>query len=281
MATPKTTKSTLLVVVRDSEVQYQEPPDQKPFAAYRIACEEDGHKWETCRRWNDLKVAFEGLQRDHPTELNECRDRIPRFDAHAWRWGSSMLEQSFLESRCKAMQDLVQALVSELQVSVVHKMGPAAIRGFLEEGGLPGVAPTPVRRMLNGAPLVPQTPEKEERAADVAEPSEPVATEAEPVKEAEPDKEATPIAAAQPSAEASADAAEAEETEDDEVEEGDEDGEDGDGAQVASAVEELRSSKQAGDSSVSSLAVLLWSSVILLPVVAVIAKEAFGVSARP
>ena len=139
------------VLVPDYEINYQD--GSRAFAAYRITCSEDGVNWECSRRWNDLKVAFTEVQREHAATLNEKRDSIPKFEAHSWRLGSSNFDGAFLQARCKSMQELLQALVVELGVSVRKETGPEVLRQFLKEGGQPGLAPTPMRHTISGYPL--------------------------------------------------------------------------------------------------------------------------------
>ena len=113
----------------------------RAFVVYEITCDELGQSWVLNRRWNDLKRAMEDLQRSNGTRLNERREHIPRFEPHAFRFDP--LESGFLQQRCVAAEALLQALVRELDVSVVRETGPVALRQLLERNGQPGDAPTP------------------------------------------------------------------------------------------------------------------------------------------
>ena len=118
------------------------------FVVYEIACDELGQSWVLNRRWNDLKRAMEDLQRSDGARLNGMRERIPRFEPHAFRFDP--LETAFLQQRCVAAEGLLQALVRELDVSVVRGTGPAALRELLDRGGQPGEAQTPSPRSGSG-----------------------------------------------------------------------------------------------------------------------------------
>lgn len=114
------------------------------FVVYEITCDELGQSWVLNRRWNDLKRAMEDLQRSDGARLNGMRERIPRFEPHAFRLDP--LDSAFLQQRCVAAEGLLQALVRELDVSVVRGTGPAALRELLDRGGQPGEAQTPSPR---------------------------------------------------------------------------------------------------------------------------------------
>ena len=118
------------------------------FVVYEITCDELGQSWVLNRRWNDLKRAMEDLQRSDGARLNGMRERIPRFEPHAFRFDP--LEAAFLQQRCVAAEGLLQALVRELDVSVVRGTGPAALRELLDRGGQPGEAQTPSPRSGKG-----------------------------------------------------------------------------------------------------------------------------------
>ena len=84
----------------------------------------------------------------NPTRLNPRRERIPRFEPHTFRFDP--LKAAFLQQRCVAAEGLLQALVRELDVSVVRGTGPAALRELLDRGGQPGEAQTPSPRSGKG-----------------------------------------------------------------------------------------------------------------------------------
>lgn len=117
----------------------------RAFVVYEITCDELGQSWVLNRRWNDLKLAMEQLQRSDGARLNAMRERIPRFEPHAFLV-LDPLDTAFLQQRCVAAEGLLQALVRELHVSVVRGTGPAALRELLDRGGQPGEAQTPSPR---------------------------------------------------------------------------------------------------------------------------------------
>ena len=117
----------------------------RAFVVYEITCDELGQRWVLNRRWNDLKLAMEQLQRSDGARLNAMRERIPRFEPHAFLV-LDPLDTAFLQQRCVAAEGLLQALVRELNVSVVRGTGPAALRELLDRGGQPGEASTPSPR---------------------------------------------------------------------------------------------------------------------------------------
>ena len=102
----------------------------RAFVVYEITCDELGQRWVLNRRWNDLKLAMEQLQRSDGARLNAMRERIPRFEPHAFLV-LDPLDTAFLQQRCVAAEGLLQALVRELNVSVVRGTGPAALRELL------------------------------------------------------------------------------------------------------------------------------------------------------
>lgn len=132
---PHIVRSSLKVTVGAFDVR-EDLSSGRAFVVYEITCDELGQSWVLSRRWNDLKRAMEELQRSDGARLNERREHIPRFKPHAFRFDP--LESVFLQHRCVAAEALLQALVIELDVSVVRGTGPLALLQLLERGGKPG-----------------------------------------------------------------------------------------------------------------------------------------------
>eukprot|EP00316_Scyphosphaera_apsteinii_P013490 CAMPEP_0119319632 /NCGR_PEP_ID=MMETSP1333-20130426/49928_1 /TAXON_ID=418940 /ORGANISM="Scyphosphaera apsteinii, Strain RCC1455" /LENGTH=206 /DNA_ID=CAMNT_0007326095 /DNA_START=180 /DNA_END=797 /DNA_ORIENTATION=+ len=202
------------------------------------------------RRWNDLKLMMEELQREHSDKLSSAC--IPKFEAHAWRFGAAALESSFLDERALNMQNLLQALVTELG----WPSAPKPLQDLLRADGEPGSQPTPARQVAR---------EGDSPRQDKLAPITPLLHEAAPavVPSAKHDhvelaKKAGATAA--PSAAAPNGTPAMPEDE-----------------------QQLRGlpSDGADDPNDSVLppswfTIVLWSSVIMLPIVAVVAKEVLG-----
>ena len=84
---PSATPSTLAITVDDFEVKTDD--EAKKFCAYSLTVKEGGKEHTLQRRWNDLKLMYEELQKEHKAELHAARDTVPKFEAHSWRLGAS------------------------------------------------------------------------------------------------------------------------------------------------------------------------------------------------
>ena len=209
--------------------------DAHPFCAYELTVTEGGKSHTLSRRWNDLKLMYEELQKEHKAELHAARDRVPKFEPHSWRLGGSHLDPDFLKQRQSRMEELLQALLDAFDISLAAESGPECVRTFLAANGRPSA-----RRTVNALP--------KELAAEL---------------DAVADDDATAAAAAAddasgekaPSEDCVPTSASAEGAERDAV--------------TAAEVEEPR-----GDASWTMIA--MWSSVLVMPVLAIVAKEFFG-----
>ena len=188
--------SLVKVTVDSFEVKKE---DAHPFCAYELTVTEGGKSHTLSRRWNDLKLMYEELHKEHKAELHAARDRVPKFEPHSWRLGGSHLDPDFLKQRQSRMEELLQALLDAFDISLAAESGPECVRTFLAANGRPSA-----RRTVNALP--------KELAAEL-----------------------------------------------DAVADDDD----------AAAVEEPR-----GDASWTMIA--MWSSVLVMPVLAIVAKELFG-----
>ena len=109
---PSATPSTLAITVDDFEVKTDD--EAKKFCAYSLTVKEGGKEHTLQRRWNDLKLMYEELQKEHKAELHAARDTVPKFEAHSWRLGASHLDPDFLKQRSSRMEELLQALKARL-----------------------------------------------------------------------------------------------------------------------------------------------------------------------
>ena len=193
--------SLVKVTVDSFEVKKE---DAHPFCAYELTVTEGGKSHTLSRRWNDLKLMYEELQKEHKAELHAARDRVPKFEPHSWRLGGSHLDPDFLKQRQSRMEELLQALLDAFDISLAAESGPECVRTFLAANGRPSA-----RRTVNALP--------KELAAELDAVAD--------------DDDAAAAAAAE--------------------------------------VEEPR-----GDASWTMIA--MWSSVLVMPVLAIVAKELFG-----
>jgi hypothetical protein len=209
--------------------------DAHPFCAYELTVTEGGKSHTLSRRWNDLKLMYEELQKEHKAELHAARDRVPKFEPHSWRLGGSHLDPDFLKQRQSRMEELLQALLDAFDISLAAESGPECVRTFLAANGRPSA-----RRTVNALP--------KELAAEldaVADDDDAAAAAAadDASGEKAPSEDCVPTSA-------SAEGAERD-------------------AVTAAEVEEPR-----GDASWTMIA--MWSSVLVMPVLAIVAKELFG-----
>ena len=131
MAAGGASATTLVVVVPDHEVIEPEEGFGRRHAIYRIVCTEGAATWEVRRRWTELRITYDALQHTHAAALRGA----PAFEAHPpfWRLGPGQLEPDFLDQRAKAMQDLLQALVDRLDVSIERQAGPSPLLALLTD----------------------------------------------------------------------------------------------------------------------------------------------------
>ena len=106
----------------------------QPHAVYRIFVQEDSSisslHFEIDRRWSDLKVMMEELERTEKRSWNASRSTCPPFPPHSFRlWGHT--HPRYLAERKQVMQALVHFLVPHFCVSVIERSGPNAILEFL------------------------------------------------------------------------------------------------------------------------------------------------------
>eukprot|EP00965_Chrysotila_dentata_P200364 6179939-Pleurochrysis_carterae.AAC.2 len=102
------------------------------FAVYALLVRERGVQWRIKRRWNDLKEMMGALQVSSPA-FARASGRIPKFEAHSWRFGGAALDPEFLDSRKESMQALLDAIIKELEVSVLRGTGPLPVLRLLDE----------------------------------------------------------------------------------------------------------------------------------------------------
>ena len=131
--------SLVKVTVDSFEVKKE---DAHPFCAYELTVTEGGKSHTLSRRWNDLKLMYEELQKEHKAELHAARDRVPKFEPHSWRLGGSHLDPDFLKQRQSRMEELLQALLDAFDISLAAESGGVA--GHLHDahsprGGLGGL----------------------------------------------------------------------------------------------------------------------------------------------
>jgi hypothetical protein len=248
--------SSLCVSVPSYEIRKDDAG--KEFCAYQISCTESDASWVINRRWNDLKLMHNELSRTHGETLYDKRANIPKFEAHAWRLGSSMLDADFLKQRCAAAQELLQALVREFGVSVESETGPEPLRQLLQRGGQPGRRSSLEDVGLSGAALEPASTKAEEeeevKAGALRDATGPTAID-EPEK-AEAAEPPTPETQTEKKKDTNGSAA----------------------VKQLEANEEQTAPGDDGRPPVSLATVVMWTSVVLLPVGAIVAKEAFGVN---
>ena len=120
---------------------------EQPYATYIISVTgESGLEWETERRWNDLRVLEESLQRSDGETLRKHAGSLPHFDAHGNLLVSlfvNKFDPSFLKERAEQMQALLNGWARVLKVRLdVPATGPADMLEFLS-AGRPGEASTP------------------------------------------------------------------------------------------------------------------------------------------
>jgi len=119
--------------------------ENKKFAVYKIEVEERGAvTTSTWRRWNDLKMAVESLERSHVSEMASLRasGKLPKFEPHGWRVGNAALDEAFLDERRLSMQSLLQAFVDGFDVSLSRQTGPSELRKLLDPNGQPSTRST-------------------------------------------------------------------------------------------------------------------------------------------
>ena len=136
--------SLVKVTVDSFEVKKE---DAHPFCAYELTVTEGGKSHTLSRRWNDLKLMYEELQKEHKAELHAARDRVPKFEPHSWRLGGSHLDPDFLKQRQSRMEELLQALLDAFDISLAAESGPECVRTFLAANGRPSA-----RRTVNALP---------------------------------------------------------------------------------------------------------------------------------
>ncbi|KOO29752.1 hypothetical protein Ctob_007323 [Chrysochromulina tobinii] len=120
---------------------------EQPYATYLISVTgESGLEWETERRWNDLRVLEESLQRSDGETLRTHAGSLPHFDAHGNLLVSlfvNKFDPSFLKERAEQMQALLNGWARVLKVRLdAPATGPADMLEFLS-AGRPGEASTP------------------------------------------------------------------------------------------------------------------------------------------
>ena len=136
--------SLVKVTVDSFEVKKE---DAHPFCAYELTVTEGGKSHTLSRRWNDLKLMYEELHKEHKAELHAARDRVPKFEPHSWRLGGSHLDPDFLKQRQSRMEELLQALLDAFDISLAAESGPECVRTFLAANGRPSA-----RRTVNALP---------------------------------------------------------------------------------------------------------------------------------
>ena len=225
--------SLVKVTVDSFEVKKE---DAHPFCAYELTVTEGGKSHTLSRRWNDLKLMYEELQKEHKAELHAARDRVPKFEPHSWRLGGSHLDPDFLKQRQSRMEELLQALLDAFDISLAAESGPECVRTFLAANGRPSA-----RRTVNALPK--ELAAELDAVADDDDDAAAAAAADDASGEKAPSEDCVPTSA-------SAEGAERD-------------------AVTAAEVEEPR-----GDASWTMIA--MWSSVLVMPVLAIVAKELFG-----
>ena len=108
---------------------------EQPHATYLISVtSERGLKWETERRWNDLKTLEGSLQRTDGETLRQHADSLPPFHAHG-KLFVDKFDPAFLSERAEQMQALLNGWARVLKVRLdAPATGPADLLAFLSEG---------------------------------------------------------------------------------------------------------------------------------------------------
>jgi hypothetical protein len=108
---------------------------EQPHATYLISVtSERGLKWETERRWNDLKTLEASLQRTDGETLRQHADSLPPFHAHG-KLFVDKFDPAFLSERAEQMQALLNGWARVLKVRLdAPATGPADLLAFLSEG---------------------------------------------------------------------------------------------------------------------------------------------------
>lgn len=211
-------------------------PGASPFACYTLlVTDEDGGEYQLKKRWNDLRLLEAALVAEGVgAKIAKC----PKFDAHSWPWQSftgTTLEASFLSERASQMNDVLQAWMEALGVTLKPVPdGPVAFQKFLSrETPGPGSTATPNKKAA-----------KKDDTSIMS-------------TEDETDSEAQPWRGAPPVVETGSESAKA--------------------AALADAAAKQAEEAEAEASPSSLCAALMWGSVLLLPLLAVVSKEALGV----
>ena len=134
---PTLRNGKLLIVVPGYEIVNQ---FGALFVNYHIVCSEGDEAWEVYRRWRMLRAAYDALSVTHAELL--ASPRLPTFEPHGWwRVGPLALEPAFLAQRAAMMQALLQALVRELDCSVLRHSAPPPLLALLVGPDMQRVSP--------------------------------------------------------------------------------------------------------------------------------------------
>lgn len=111
--------------------------EKRPYAVYKLLVSEGDQEWRLERRWNDLRLAINELNRECADNLRASADKIPKFNVHGFRSSKAMLEPTFLDTRATAMESLLKAYLAALPTSFLQEEGPAALRFLLGQTASP------------------------------------------------------------------------------------------------------------------------------------------------
>ena len=135
--------SRVRVRVRSHEVCPGTRPGTSPFACYTLEIStESGVRYSIRKRWNDLRQCEDALRVDY--DLKQCR----RVEAHSWRQlTGGALDADFLEERSEQMESVVADWLShfgDVLLDEPNSRGPGALLNFLSRRTPnPGPSPTP------------------------------------------------------------------------------------------------------------------------------------------
>ena len=105
-------------------------------AVYEVVTTENAFSWRVAVRWSELAKLLDELRRSHRETMLAAE--LPTFWKHTVR---SRTSRALCAERAASMESLLRALVSVFRASLLRKVGPWALRGFL--CGYEADVPTP------------------------------------------------------------------------------------------------------------------------------------------